>query len=67
MPRFLSVRPSVCLVSLDQNSNCNSGVKSVNHVTGRCALFNVKLHFCNLCGESLLPGPKFKKKMHIAQ
>ncbi len=33
---------------LDQNSdmmaiaNCNSGV---NHVTGRCALFNVKLHF----------------------
>ena len=38
--------------SLDQNSdsmmitaNCYSGVKSISHVTGRCALFNVKLHF----------------------
>ncbi len=26
-------------------SNCNSRVKSINHVIGRCALFNVKLHF----------------------
>ena len=25
--------------------NCNSGVKSISHVTGRCALSNVKLHF----------------------
>ncbi len=26
-------------------ANCNAGVKSISHVTGRCALFNVKLHF----------------------
>ncbi len=26
-------------------ANCNSRVKSISHVTGRCALFNVKLHF----------------------
>ncbi len=28
-------------------ANCNSGQKSISHVTGRCALFNVKLHFLN--------------------
>ncbi len=27
--------------------NCNSGVKQKSHITGRCALFNVKLHFFN--------------------
>ncbi len=26
-------------------SNCNSRVKSISHDTGRCALFNFKLHF----------------------
>ena len=26
-------------------TNCNSGVKSISNITGRCALFNVKLHF----------------------
>ena len=26
-------------------AHCNSGVKSISHVTGRCALFDVKLHF----------------------
>ncbi len=26
-------------------ANCNSELKSVSDVTGRCALFNVKLHF----------------------
>ncbi len=36
--------------SMMEIANCNSGVKSMSHVTGRCALFNVKLHFwAHLC------------------
>ncbi len=31
--------------SMIEIANCNSVVKSISHVTGRCALFNVKLHF----------------------
>ena len=27
------------------NASCNYRVKLISHVTGRCALFNVKLHF----------------------
>ncbi len=37
-------------------ANCNSGVKSINHVAGRCALFNVKLHF-------YLPGAFYGMKI----
>ena len=31
--------------SNNATANCNSRVKLISHVTGRCALFNVKLHF----------------------
>ncbi len=37
-------------------TNSNTGMKSISHVTGRCALFNVKLHFFPLSKE------KMKKK-----
>ncbi len=35
-------------------ANCNSEVKLISHVTGTCALFNVKLHF-------YIYGPLVKK------
>ncbi len=55
-PKLSDLRLSLHPNSLDQNSrvasnsimaiaNCNSGVKSTSHVTGRCAFFNIKLHF----------------------
>ncbi len=50
---------SVCngMVSI---ANCKCGVKSINHVTGRCALFDVKLHFYSpILSSGTLP-PKEK-------
>ncbi len=53
-PKLSDLRLSLHQNSLDQNSRvasnsimaiANSGVKSTSHVTGRCALFNIKLHF----------------------
>ncbi len=40
---FLKNGKSISMMAI---ANCNSGVKSMSHVTGRCALFkfNVKLH-----------------------
>ncbi len=35
-------------------ANSNFGVKSVSHVTGRCALLNVKLHFFFQCFRNFL-------------
>ena len=42
-------------------ASCNSGVKSISCVTGRCAFFNVKLHFSQFLLPPL-PYPKIKDK-----
>ena len=44
-------------------ANCNSWVKSISFVTGRCALFNVKLHFYISIGAFSIASvdPPFKE------
>ena len=42
---IIGPRLHVACNSMMAIANCNSWVKSISCVTGRCALFNVKLHF----------------------
>ncbi len=40
---------SNCIIAI---ANCYSRVKLISHVTGRCALFNVKLHIYYQMGSN---------------
>ncbi len=46
-----------CHDSIIATADCNSEVKSICYVTGRCALFNVKLHFSDPNAQNIVTVP----------